>query len=116
MTAVTRKRLNWLLILQGWAILCVVVGHAPLLSIAQGNTGGNSAYYSHMKAELYIYRPQAVYPSSYAHEVGRPTACAGTVGSYSGFLSGTVHADSITGATEAERQEIEQAISQGVFV
>ena len=85
-------------------------------AIAQGNTGGNSAYYSHMKAELYIYRPQAVYPSSYAHEVGRPTACSGTVGSYSGFLSGTVHADSITGATEAERQEIEQAISQGVFV
>lgn len=85
-------------------------------AVTQGNIGGNSAYYSHMLAELYIYRPKAVYPDRYAHQVGRPTACAGTVGSYAGFLSGTVHADSITGATEAERQEIEQAIFQGVFV
>lgn len=85
-------------------------------AITQGNAGGNSAYYSHMIAELYIYRPKAVYPDRYAHQIGRPTGCAGTVGSYSGYLSGTVHADTIAAATEEERREIESTIAGGVFV
>lgn len=85
-------------------------------AVTQGNIGGNSAYYSHMLAELYIYRPKAVYPDWYAHQIGRPTGCAGTVGSYSGYLAGTVHADSIAAATEEERREIESTIAGGVFV
>jgi surface polysaccharide O-acyltransferase-like enzyme len=42
-----RRKLNWLLILQGWTMLLVVVGHAPLLS--EDLTGGGHliAYYLH---------------------------------------------------------------------
>lgn len=31
-----KKKINWLLILQGWAMLWVVIGHAPLIDIATG--------------------------------------------------------------------------------
>lgn len=29
-TSKVRRKINWLLILQGWAMLWVVIGHAPL--------------------------------------------------------------------------------------
>lgn len=31
-----RTKINWLLILQGWAMLWVVIGHAPLGAIGEG--------------------------------------------------------------------------------
>ena len=30
-----KAKINWLLILQGWAMLWVVIGHAPLLPVAE---------------------------------------------------------------------------------
>lgn len=38
-----RKKINWLLILQGWTMLWVVIGHAPLESVVGG---GNPLYVS----------------------------------------------------------------------
>ena len=82
---------------------------------AHGSTAGNSAYYSDTNCYLTIYRPNAVYPSQFARQVGRPSGSSGTVGSFSGFVSGYVHAD-ISGATDAEKAAIENWIERGVVV
>lgn len=82
---------------------------------AHGSTAGNSAYYSDMNCYLTIYRPNAVYPSQFGHQVGRPSGSSGTVGSFSGFVSGYVHAD-ISGATDAEKTAVENWLERGVVV
>lgn len=82
---------------------------------ASGAVGANSAYYSDMTLAVHLYRPKAIYPETYAHAVGRPAADHKTVGSYTGFLAGTVHAD-ISGATDDEKSRIESWIERGIIV
>lgn len=82
---------------------------------ASGAVGANSAYYSDMTLAIHLYRPKAIYPDTYAHAVGRPAADHKTVGSYSGFIAGTVHAD-ISGATDDEKSQIESWIERGIIV
>ena len=82
---------------------------------AAGSTAGNSAYYSDTECYLMLYRPNAIYPTQYAGQIGRPSGSSATVGSYSGFLSGSVHAD-ISGATDREKQMIETYIQRGVII
>lgn len=82
---------------------------------AAGSTSGNSAYYSDTTCYLMLYRPNAIYPAQFAGQIGRPSGSSAAVGSYSGFLSGSVHAD-ISGATDREKQMIESYIERGVIV
>lgn len=82
---------------------------------AAGSTSGNSAYYSDTACYLMLYRPNAIYPAQFAGQIGRPSGSSATVGSYSGFLSGSVHAD-ISGATDREKQIIESYIKDGVVI
>lgn len=70
MTESSHKRLNWLLILQGWAILCVVVGHAPLLSIAQGNTPPDVVYWLY-KFVYSFHMPLFIFVSGYLFQMTR---------------------------------------------
>lgn len=82
---------------------------------AAGAVGANSAYYSDMTLAIHLYRPKSIYPDTYAHAVGRPAADDKTVGSYSGFLAGKVHAD-ISGATDDEKSRIESWIERGIII
>lgn len=75
-----------------------------------------SALAEHLSVELLLTQPNILTPETYGHNVGYPAGDAGTVGSYSGLLSGVVHADGITGATDAEKQAIEAALLSGVIV
>lgn len=40
-----KKKINWLLILQGWAMLWVVIGHSPLGEVGNGPTWENALYH-----------------------------------------------------------------------
>lgn len=82
---------------------------------SSGQAGSNSAYYSDPNCQLIVYRPNGVYPDTYAAAQGRPTGDGLTVGRYKGFLSGTVHAD-ISGATAEEKEKIEQMIERGIVI
>lgn len=75
-----------------------------------------SALAEHLSVELLLTQPNILTPDTYGHAVGFPAGDAGTVGSYNGLLSGVVHADGITGATDAEKQAIEAALLSGVIV
>ena len=82
---------------------------------SSGQIGSNSAYYSDPSCQLIIYRPNGIYPDTYAAMQGRPTGDGLTVGRYSGFLSGIVHAD-MSAATPAEKQDIEKMFREGVII
>ena len=40
-----QKKINWLLILQGWAMLWVVVGHSPIGEAGHGPVWENALYH-----------------------------------------------------------------------
>lgn len=82
---------------------------------SSGQVGSNSAYYSDPSCQLIVYRPNGIYPDTYAASQGRPTGDGYTVGRYSGFLSGIVHAD-ISGATPEEKEKIERMFREGVII
>ena len=75
-----------------------------------------SALAEHLTIEVLLTQPNILTPDTYSHVLGYPAGDAGTVGDYSGLLSGTVHADGIDGATDAEKRTIEAALAGGVFV
>ena len=55
---VERKKINWLLILQGWAMLWVVIGHASLGKVGEGPEWENAlfrfAYSFHMPLFIFV--------------------------------------------------------------
>lgn len=75
-----------------------------------------SALAEHLTIEVLLTQPNILTPDTYGHVLGYPAGDAGTVGDYSGLLSGSVHADGIEGATDAEKRAIEAALQGGVFV
>ena len=63
------KKINWILILQGWAILWVVIGHAPLLPI---NEMPQPAYVSLLYDTAYSFHmPLFVFVSGYLFRMTR---------------------------------------------
>lgn len=91
------------------------------------STAGSSADYRYIQSEtssltdlsckLIITGDMPVVPQKSREMIGYPAASTYTIGSYegSGWLSGTVHAE-ISGATAAEKLEIEKLIKGGIVV
>ena len=86
-----------------------------------GNTSGNAAALGCTDLYITMTSPQDVNTvendvNYRLKNVGYPAAGGGTVGSYEGhWLEGIVHAE-ISGATEAEKAEIEARIRGGLFI
>lgn len=59
--------------------------------------------------------PERVMVDLQLSQQGWKAASGGTIADYSGYVQGIMHAD-ITGATEAEKAEIEQAFERGVYL
>lgn len=81
-----------------------------------GTLPANTAALGDLRVYLVITRPAYLTPDHYVDVKGYPAGDGHTVGSYTGLLAGELHAESITGATDAEKQEIESAFRGGVFV
>lgn len=81
-----------------------------------GSLPANTAALGDLRIYLVITRPAYLTPDDYESIKGYPAGDGHTVGSYSGLLSGELHAESIVGATDSEKQEIESAFRGGVFV
>lgn len=62
------KRINFISVLQGWAILCVVLGHAPLFALAKEHTSYSLAIY---KAVYMFHMPLFFFISGMLFRLGR---------------------------------------------
>lgn len=81
-----------------------------------GSYCGNVGYCGSEEIFLICNWAYPVYTDYYSRERGRPSEYSGTVGSFSGYAELEVHADSISVATDEERQEIENVLRSGVII
>lgn len=81
-----------------------------------GSWPANSAALCDPRVYLIVTRPDFLSPDYYEQLKGYPAAEGRTVGSYTGLLSGTVHADGISGLTDNEKLAIEAAFQKGVII
>lgn len=81
-----------------------------------GSWPANSAALCDPRVYLIVTRPDFLSPEYYEQLKGYPAAEGRTVGSYTGLLSGTVHADGISGLTDNEKLAIEAAFQKGVII
>lgn len=76
----------------------------------------NTGLLGEMKPYVLVTRPISYIPDSYESLIGRPYQTAASLGSQTGFVKvREVHLDGIT-ATEAEKEEIERLLKEGVIV
>lgn len=103
----------------------LVSGSASVLSAEHhteqaGSLPSNTAALGDRRIILTITRPAYLTPDHYAELTGYPAGHGSTVQRYidagGGLVAGTLHADGVDGATEAEKQMIEQAFQGGVYV
>lgn len=81
-----------------------------------GSCVGNVGYADSTEVYAIFEWSYPVYTDNYNHVRGRPSEYSATVGSFSGFNIFDVHADSISGATAEEKEEIESLLKSGVLV
>lgn len=85
-----------------------------------GSWPSNTGMLSDPNVYLIVTRPAYLTPEKYPEIVGYPAGCGHKVQDFinhgGGILAGELHADGITGATDAEKQAIEAAFAGGVFV
>lgn len=82
-----------------------------------GNMAGSGAIVTNLSLYAEIIYSEPSNPDHYTSLRGRPSDIGGTVGDFTGFtIFSDVHADSIAGATEEEKREIEQTLQRGVYV
>ena len=86
--------------------------------IAQSNSYASSAAFLGCRYPfLMIERPVSDYARNYQHEVGIPANIYAKLGDVPGFVKmENVHVDGISGATDAEKEEIRRLLSSGVIV
>lgn len=103
----------------------LVSGSASVLSAEHhteqaGSLPSNTAALGDRRIILTITRPAYLTPEHYPELTGYPAGDGSTVKKYidagGGLIAGTLHADGVNGATEAEKQMIEQAFQGGVYV
>ena len=103
----------------------LVSGSASVLSAEHhteqaGSLPSNTAALGDRRIILTITRPAYLTPEHYPELTGYPAGDGSTVKKYidagGGLIAGTLHADGVDGATEAEKQMIEQAFQGGVYV
>lgn len=81
-----------------------------------GSMNGNAGYCASTEVFLICNWSYPIYTGNYDYIRGRPSEVSGTVGSFSGYNEFEVHADSISGATDEEKREIESLLNSGVYV
>lgn len=81
-----------------------------------GSMNGNAGYCASTEVFLICNWSYPIYTGNYDYIRGRPSEVSGTVGSFSGYNEFEVHADSISGATDEEKREIETLLNSGVYV
>lgn len=81
-----------------------------------GSMNGNAGYCASTEVFLICNWSYPIYTGNYDYIRGRPSEVSGTVGSFSGYNTFEVHADSISGATDEEKREIETLLNSGVYV
>lgn len=95
------------------------VAMSPINGIQTQRTGSisaNTGLLGEMKPYVLVTRPISVVADQYKSLIGQPYQLDGTLGSQTGFVKvREVHLDGIT-ATEAEKNEIEQMLKEGVIL
>lgn len=81
-----------------------------------GNMVGNSGFCASTEIFLICSWTYPVYSDNFNAVRGRPSEFSGTVGQFSGYGEFDVHADFISGASDAEKREIEEILRGGVYV
>jgi len=81
-----------------------------------GSMNGNAGYCASTEVFLICNWSFPIYTGNYDYIRGRPSEVSGIVGSFSGYGEFEVHADSISGATDEEKREVETLLSSGVYV
>lgn len=81
-----------------------------------GALPANVAALGDLRVYLVITRPAYLTPDGYGDIKGYPAGDGHTVGSYTGLLSGELHADNIPSATDWEKKEIERLFAEGVII
>lgn len=82
-----------------------------------GSLAGNVGYLGSLDVILEVtYGDYFSTDGEYEKTIGRPSYVQGIVNDFTGFCQFKVHTDGISGATEAERQEIAQLMEQGVII
>lgn len=81
-----------------------------------GSLPANTSALGDLRIYLVITRPAYLTPDGYENIKGYPAGDGHTVGSYTGLLSGELHADSIPAATDWEKKEIERLFAEGVII
>lgn len=81
-----------------------------------GSISANTGLLGEMKPYVLVTRPISFIPDSYESLIGRPYQTTASLGSQTGFVKvREVHLDGIT-ATEAEKEEIERMLKEGVIL
>lgn len=95
------------------------VAMSPINGIQTQRTGSisaNTGLLGEMKPYVLVTRPISVVADQYKSLLGQPYQLDGTLGSQKGFVKvREVHLDGVT-ATEAEKNEIEQMLKEGVIL
>ena len=81
-----------------------------------GSWPANASALCDPRVYLIVTRPDFLSPEYYEQLKGYPAGEGRTVSSYTGLLSGTVHADGISGLTDNEKLAIEAAFQKGVII
>lgn len=81
-----------------------------------GSLPANTAALGDLRIYLVITRPAYLTPDGYEDIKGYPAGDGHTVRSYTGLLSGELHADEIPSATDWEKKEIERLFAEGVIL
>lgn len=92
------------------------LGTAQHHTQTMGSCVGNVGYADSTEVYAIFEWSYPVYTDNYNHVRGRPSEYSATVGSFSGFNIFDVHAESISGATAEEKEEIETLLKSGVLV
>lgn len=81
-----------------------------------GSWPANASALCDPRVYLIVTRPDFLSPEYYEQLKGYPAGEGRTIGSYTGLLTGTVHADGISGLTDSEKLAIESAFQKGVII
>ena len=99
------------------AFLTAAFGLEKHTTSVSGSLIGNVGYLGSLDVILEItYGDYYSTDGEYEKTIGRPSYVQGIVNDFTGFCQMKVHTDGISGATDAERQEIAQLMEQGVII
>ena len=106
----------------GVAVGTAAGGMTKLSTTAQpiqhcGNLGGDNGMLGVQFPYITLSRPNIAVPENICHDGGLRSEISGTVSSFSGFTKfSNIHVDGISQATDAERDEIEKLLKEGIII